>query len=76
MDWKERSASAEPPSGESVPVQLEDDGAVGDGEAQQADPPQQDAAEHAGMEVEDEHLRQHTHVVKAGVKETRWLPRG
>lgn len=49
------------PSGLTVPVQLEDDGAVHDGEAQQANPPQQDTAEHAGMEVQDDHLYQHTH---------------
>lgn len=47
-------------AGLTVPVQLEDDGAVHDGEAQQANPPQQDAAEHAGMEVQDDHLHTHT----------------
>ena len=44
----------------TVPVQLKDDGAVHDGKAQQANPPQQDTAEHAGMEVQDDHLYQHT----------------
>lgn len=48
--------------GVTVPVQLEDDGAVHDGEAQQANPPQQDTAEHAGMEVQDHHLFKSRHL--------------
>lgn len=40
-----------------VPVQLEDERPVQDGEAQQADPAQQDAAEDAGLEVHDHDLR-------------------
>lgn len=48
--------------GPTVPVELEDDGAVHDGEAQQANPPQQDAAEHAGMEVQDHHLFKDRHL--------------
>lgn len=40
----------------TVPVQLEDDGAVHDGEPQEANPPQEDTAEHAGVEVQDHDL--------------------
>jgi len=39
-----------------VPVQLEGQGPVDGGEAQQADPSQEDTAEYAGLEVEDPDL--------------------
>lgn len=41
----------------TVPVQLEDDGAIHDGKTQEANPPQEDTAKHAGMEVQDHDLR-------------------
>lgn len=44
----------------AVPVQLEDDGAVRDGESQEANPPQEDASKHAGVEVQDHHLERET----------------
>lgn len=50
----------------TVPVQLEDDRSVHDGEAQQADPAQEDAAKHAGVEVHDHDLRNGTTSVSAG----------
>ena len=40
----------------SLPVQLEGQSPVDGGEAEQADPSQQDAAEYAGLEVENHHL--------------------
>ena len=39
-----------------LPVQLEGEGAVDGGEAQQANPSEEDAAEHAWLEVQDEDL--------------------
>ena len=47
--------STQPPR-TRLPVQLEGDGAVDDGEAQHAHPAQDDAAEDARLEVQDEHL--------------------
>lgn len=40
----------------TVPVQLEDDRAVHDGKTQEANPPQEDTAEHAGVEIQDHDL--------------------
>lgn len=40
----------------AVPVQLQDDRAVHDGETQEANPPQEDTAKHTGMEVQDHDL--------------------
>lgn len=50
----------------TVPVQLEDDRSVHDGEAQQADPAQEDTAKHAGVEIHDHDLRSSTTSVSAG----------
>lgn len=47
-----------PPPPSRLPVQLEGDGAVDDGEAEHAHPAQDDAAEDARLEVQDEHLGQ------------------
>ena len=43
-----------------LPVQLEDDGAVHDGETQEAHPPQEDTAKHTGLEEQDHHLQRDT----------------
>ena len=42
--------------GPGPPVDLEDDGAVGDREAQQAEPPEEDAAQHTGLQEQHQHL--------------------
>lgn len=47
----------------TVPVQLEDDGAVHDGETQEANPPQKDTSKHTGMEIQDHHLQSCTAVL-------------
>lgn len=39
-----------------LPVQLEDDGAVHDGETQEANPSQEDTSKHTGVKVQDHHL--------------------
>lgn len=41
----------------TVPVELQDDGPVHDGKAQQANPPQEDTSKHTGIEVQDHHLQ-------------------
>lgn len=43
-----------------VPVQLEDDSPVHDGETHEANPPQEDTSEHTGIEVQDHHLQRGT----------------
>lgn len=45
------------------PVHLQSDGAVDDGEAEHADPAQQDAPEGARLEVHDEDLQERECVV-------------
>lgn len=45
--------------GMNLPVHLQHDSAVDDGEAEHPDPAQQDAPEGAGPEVHDEDLQRH-----------------
>lgn len=55
-----------------LPVQFEDDGAVHDGETQQANPPQEDTSKHTGMEVQDHHLQRGTAVLVLSHTHTHW----
>ena len=43
--------------GSGLPVKLQDRGAIHGGEAQKTQPPQEDAAKHAGLNVEDQDLK-------------------
>lgn len=53
---KEKAGKQQYSGSAAVPVQLEDDGAIHDGETQETDPPQEDTSKHTGVEVQDHHL--------------------